>query len=179
MGAPGLPGQVAGQRADADRKRQRVAAMLPDGAANPSGYGGTGIDRAEQDFDASASEFPPALDLLAPALALVGLVAGGIDAFGRRFQTGERLRPPYYGVRVTGALFHTQGGLCIDATTRVLDRAGQPLPNLFAAGGAARGVSGDAAWGYLSGNGLLSAGQDRRQRFPCLPTLLSIPQWAS
>ena len=84
-------------------------------------------------------------------------VAGGIDAFGRRFQADERLRPPYYGVRVTGALFHTQGGLCIDATTRVLDRAGQPLPNLFAAGGAARGVSGDAAWGYLSGNGLLSA----------------------
>ena len=37
--------------------------------------------------------------------------AGGIDAFGRRFQADERLRPPYYGVRVTGALFHTQGGL--------------------------------------------------------------------
>ena len=34
---------------------------------------------------------------------------------------------------------------------------GQPFPNLLAAGGAARGVSGDAVWGYLSGNGLLSA----------------------
>ena len=31
------------------------------------------------------------------------------------------------------------------------------LPNLLAAGGAARGVSGNAVWGYLSGNGLLSA----------------------
>jgi fumarate reductase flavoprotein subunit len=31
------------------------------------------------------------------------------------------------------------------------------LPNLFAAGGAARGVSGPDASGYLSGNGLLSA----------------------
>ena len=31
------------------------------------------------------------------------------------------------------------------------------MPNLLAAGGAARGVSGDAVWGYLSGNGLLSA----------------------
>ena len=30
-------------------------------------------------------------------------------------------------------------------------------PNLLAAGGAARGVSGNAVWGYLSGNGLLSA----------------------
>ena len=28
---------------------------------------------------------------------------------------------------------------------------------VLAAGGAARGVSGDAVWGYLSGNGLLSA----------------------
>jgi len=32
-----------------------------------------------------------------------------------------------------------------------------PFPNLLAAGGAARGVSGNAVWGYLSGNGLLSA----------------------
>ena len=32
-----------------------------------------------------------------------------------------------------------------------------PLPNLLAAGGAARGVSGDSVSGYLSGNGLLSA----------------------
>ena len=34
---------------------------------------------------------------------------------------------------------------------------GTPFPNLLAAGGAARGVSGNAVWGYLSGNGLLSA----------------------
>ena len=34
----------------------------------------------------------------------------------------------------------------------------EPLfPNLWAAGGAARGVSGNAVWGYLSGNGQLSA----------------------
>ena len=40
---------------------------------------------------------------------------------------------------------------------RVLRADGTPLPNLLAAGGAAGGVSGDAVWGYLSGNGLLSA----------------------
>jgi fumarate reductase flavoprotein subunit len=39
----------------------------------------------------------------------------------------------------------------------VLRPDGLALPNLLAAGGAARGVSGDAVWGYLSGNGLLSA----------------------
>ncbi len=40
----------------------------------------TGIDRAEQTFDTSVPEFPPALDLVAPAVGLVGLVAGGISA---------------------------------------------------------------------------------------------------
>jgi fumarate reductase flavoprotein subunit len=39
----------------------------------------------------------------------------------------------------------------------VLRQDGTPWPNLLAAGGAARGVSGNAVWGYLSGNGLLSA----------------------
>lgn len=67
------------------------------------------------------------------------------------------LQAPFCAVKVTGALFHTQGGLDIDAQCRVLDTAGRPFPNLLAAGGAARGVSGDAVWGYLSGNGLLSA----------------------
>lgn len=67
------------------------------------------------------------------------------------------LQAPFYAIKVTGALFHTQGGLDIDAQCRVLNAQGQPFPNLLAAGGAARGVSGDAVWGYLSGNGLLSA----------------------
>jgi fumarate reductase flavoprotein subunit len=39
----------------------------------------------------------------------------------------------------------------------VLREDGAAFPNLLAAGGAARGVSGNAVWGYLSGNGLLSA----------------------
>ena len=74
---------------------------------------------------------------------------------GRRF--ARALEPPYHAVKVTGALFHTQGGLDIDAQCRVLRQDGTPWPNLLAAGGAARGVSGNAVWGYLSGNGLLSA----------------------
>jgi fumarate reductase flavoprotein subunit len=70
---------------------------------------------------------------------------------------GTALAPPYHAVKVTGALFHTQGGLDIDAQCRVLHEDGRPFANLLAAGGAARGVSGNALWGYLSGNGLLSA----------------------
>jgi fumarate reductase flavoprotein subunit len=77
------------------------------------------------------------------------------DAFGRRLQ--RRLEAPFYAVKVTGALFHTQGGLDIDEHCRVLSTHSQPLPGLWAAGGAARGVSGNDVSGYLSGNGLLSA----------------------
>ena len=74
---------------------------------------------------------------------------------GRVFVRG--LEAPYFAVKVTGALFHTQGGLDTAPDLRVLRQDGTPLPNLLAAGGAAGGVSGDAVWGYLSGNGLLSA----------------------
>ncbi len=89
------------------------------------------------------------------ARTVAGIGAGVTDGFGRRFE--RALSPPWHAVKVTGALFHTQGGLDIDASCRVRRRDGAPMPNLWAAGGAARGVSGDAVWGYLSGNGLLSA----------------------
>jgi fumarate reductase flavoprotein subunit len=86
---------------------------------------------------------------------LDGVREGAVAPDGRRFK--RALTPPYHAVKVTGALFHTQGGLAIDAQCRVLWQGGAPWPNLLAAGGAARGVSGNAVWGYLSGNGLLSA----------------------
>jgi fumarate reductase flavoprotein subunit len=56
-----------------------------------------------------------------------------------------------------GALTHTQGGLEIDTQGRVLRPDRSAFPNLFAGGGAARGLSGPADWGYLSGSGLLMA----------------------
>lgn len=83
------------------------------------------------------------------------VLQGQPDKFGRRFV--RALQAPFTAVRVTGALFHTQGGLDIDSHCRVLNHEGRPFPNLCAAGGAARGVSGNDVWGYLSGNGLLSA----------------------
>lgn len=92
---------------------------------------------------------------LIATLAYIASAASQKDDKNRIFT--RSLQASFYAVKVTGALFHTQGGLDIDATCRVLDAQGQPLPNLLAAGGAARGVSGDAVWGYLSGNGLLSA----------------------
>ncbi len=79
------------------------------------------------------------------------------DRFGRRFETRHLLQQPFFAVRVTGALFHTQGGLAVDESMRVKRTNGQVIDNLFAAGGAARGVSGNTVSGYLSGNGLLAA----------------------
>lgn len=79
------------------------------------------------------------------------------DAFGRDFRALAPLRPPYCAVKVTGALFHTQGGLVIGDDARAVRGDGTPFPNLFAGGGAACGVSGPDVSGYLSGNGLLTA----------------------
>ena len=58
---------VAGQRAEEERRSARVAEM-------------TGIDKDAQRFDRNVPEFPPGLDLLAPLLGLVALVAAGIEA---------------------------------------------------------------------------------------------------
>ncbi|MEO7405303.1 MAG: FAD-binding protein, partial [Burkholderiales bacterium] len=78
------------------------------------------------------------------------------DPFGRQ-AFGAPLTPPYYGATITGGLAHTQGGLVVDAHARVLREDGGAIPNLYAGGGTAAGVSGDGPDGYLSGNGLLTA----------------------
>ena len=75
----------------------------------------------------------------------------------RSVSSVELLEPPYHLAKITGALFHTQGGLVVDDHARVLREDRTPLPNLYAGGGAARGLSGPSRWGYLSGNGLLTA----------------------
>lgn len=82
---------------------------------------------------------------------------GALDDFGRDFSGKEPLRGPFYGAKVTGALFHTQGGLEINENAMVLRANGTPFPNLYAGGGAARGISGAGASGYMAGNGLLTA----------------------
>lgn len=128
-----------------------------------------GVARQFQDFkDAEAlgairtAEDIPALAELTglPESALRDSIAQrpatGPDPFGRVFP-GPPLTPPYCAVKVTGALFHTQGGLAITESARVRREDGSAFPNLFAAGGAAVGVSGKGDSGYLSGNGLLSA----------------------
>ena len=57
---------VAKQRRTEEQRTARVAAM-------------TGIDKAKKTFE-DGSEFPPALDLVAPLFGLVALIIAGIDA---------------------------------------------------------------------------------------------------
>ncbi|MBV6510101.1 MAG: hypothetical protein JJLCMIEE_03221 [Acidimicrobiales bacterium] len=58
---------VAREREIVEARRARVAEM-------------TGIDHQRRGPDPSVPEFPPSLDLVAPAIGLVGLVAAGLDA---------------------------------------------------------------------------------------------------
>lgn len=58
---------VSGQRERVERRSAEIAAA-------------TGIDCPEQRFDRTKAEFPPFLDLIAPAVGLIGVVAGGLDA---------------------------------------------------------------------------------------------------
>jgi hypothetical protein len=64
---------VSGQLAEHDRRSERVAAM-------------TGIERKGRadvdDAGRTGPEFPPQLDLVAPAIGMVGLVAAALDAGG-------------------------------------------------------------------------------------------------
>jgi hypothetical protein len=58
---------VRGERERVARRSERVVAM-------------TGIDRRPDGPDPDVPEFPPALDLVAPLVAVPGLVAAGVDA---------------------------------------------------------------------------------------------------
>jgi fumarate reductase flavoprotein subunit len=98
----------------------------------------------------------PAAKLRESVAEVNAAAASGRDRFGRT-TFGAPLAPPYYGAIITGALAHTQGGLVVDVHGRVLRSDRTPIPNLYAGGGTAAGISGDGADGYLSGNGLLSA----------------------
>jgi fumarate reductase flavoprotein subunit len=95
---------------------------------------------------------------LAEEVAAAAAVAAGeaTDRFGRTSFEAP-LEPPFAAVRVVPALFHTQGGLVVDEHARVERADGTPIPGLYASGGAAQGISGHGAAGYLAGNGLLPA----------------------
>jgi fumarate reductase flavoprotein subunit len=107
-----------------------------------------------------AALFKLPVETLTHTLNAYNQAAGGVtqDTFGRSKFGLAPMQAQYWICRVSPGLFHTQGGLAIDTSGHVLKPDGSRVPNLFAGGGAAGGISGFAgAGGYASGNGLLTA----------------------
>ena len=77
------------------------------------------------------------LDELAPWMKIAGIPRSPLLA-----------DPPFSAIRVAAGITHTIGGLRIDERARVLDKDGQPLADLLAAGADAGGI---ATGGYASG----------------------------
>lgn len=126
------------------------------------------FDYYRQGVDSGAIHSADTVEKLAEKL---GIDANGLSTTLARFNQAARgeaedeqgrklareLQGPFYGVRVTGALFHTQGGLRVNQHAQVQRADGSLVGNLYAGGGTAAGVSGHGPAGYLSGNGLLTA----------------------
>lgn len=120
-------------------------------------YGGL---KSADDIRALATLHSLNANAAAAAFDAYNVAASGraADAFGRKDFGLAPLTGRLYSCRVVPGLFHTQGGLKVGLNGEVLRADGKPVPNLFAGGGAAAGISGRAgARGYASGNGLLTA----------------------
>ncbi len=78
-------------------------------------------------------------------------VAAKNDRFGRTHMPKPIAQGPFYAIRQQGGALSTTGGLAVDTSLKVLNQAGQPIPNLYAAGeviGAGQ-TMGDAAVGGM------------------------------
>ena len=112
------------------------------------------------DLSTLATRFDLPVDALVATINAYQRAASGdaVDAHGRTSFGIAPLEPPFAMARVRPGVFHSQGGLMVDGDARVLNYDGAAIPNLFAGGGAAVGISGrHGADGYASGNGLLTA----------------------
>jgi fumarate reductase flavoprotein subunit len=158
-----------------------IAGMVHPVMAQPGGTAWVILDAAIEERCAYIPESKALKDLnaakvaetLTELAAAIGVDAGALtlslddarlaqaegrpDAMGRVWGDDRPPSGPYRAFKVCGALYHTQGGLQIDGQARVLRGDGSAFPNLFAVGGAARGVSGPSSWGYLPAMGLCAA----------------------
>ncbi len=77
---------VSGERVEQARKAARVQAMVsqspPPSPAEPAVLTPSAVAITTAEGVRTGKEFPPALDLVAPAIGVVGLVAAGLDAGG-------------------------------------------------------------------------------------------------
>lgn len=80
----------------------------------------------------------------------------GMDKFNR-CHLPESFEPPFYAVKLTGEIRHTQGGMATDVAGHVLRADGSLIEGLYAAGGCTEGFSSRGGAAYMSGNGLIQA----------------------
>ena len=64
---------------------------------------------------------------------------------------------PYYAVKITGEIRHTQGGMSTDVAGHVVRPDKSLIKGLYAAGGCTEGFSSRGGAAYMSGNGLIQA----------------------
>ncbi len=110
---------------------------------------------------ATAAELADALGIDAAALektfeAYKEGIAKGEDSFNRS-HLPENFDGPYYAMKITGEIRHTQGGMPTDVAGHVIRPDETLIPGLYAAGGCTEGFSCRAGSVYSSGNGLIQA----------------------
>ena len=115
-----------------------------------AGRRGATLEDLAKQFELDAEGLRLTVETFNPSLA------SRSDPFGRKRFAGP-LEPPFHAIRVTGARWRSLGGLAVDPTARVLDAQGQPIPGLYAAGGAAAGLGGEGTEGFLAGADTLAA----------------------
>jgi fumarate reductase flavoprotein subunit len=136
---------------------QRIVDTMWDNGVFREAYD-AGAVRRYDDVDQLANAFSLPADVLRSNIDTYNdAMAGNLPDPFSRVASGTPLEGPFYGSLITGGMAHTQGGLRIDPSTRVLTAQGEPIPGLYAAGGTAAGMSGIGCAGYTSGNGLSHA----------------------
>ncbi|RCW47343.1 MULTISPECIES: flavocytochrome c [unclassified Halanaerobium] len=81
-----------------------------------------------------------------------GFVKSGNDKdFGRENMKSELTKAPYYAVEVGPAVHHTMGGVKINLSTEVINKSGEVIEGLYAAGEVTGGIHGA---NRLGGNAL-------------------------
>ncbi|SEG66186.1 fumarate reductase flavoprotein subunit [Thermomonospora echinospora] len=157
--------RFADERAQGYSRLGRIIAARPDGRAvliwdDRMHDTAMNSELMRQSQEAGAFRRHPDLAALATALALPAeALAETLRMFRAVSSDGDHgpLSFPLYAARVTHGILATQGGLTVDTTGHVLHASGRRIPNLYAGGGSAAGISGPSTEGYMSGNGLLAA----------------------
>lgn len=78
---------------------------------------------------------------------------------GKELLGTEIMNPAYFASKRVPTIHYTMGGLCINTSAQVLTEAGDPIPNLFAAGEVTGGVQGSNRLGGNSFTDLIVFGR--------------------